>query len=164
MHACSVTLDSLWHHALKSTRLPGPWNFPGKNSGAGCHFLLQGICPTQGLNPSLLCLLHWQADSWPLNHLGSPRSLVEDQITSWNINTKSSKQLMFNKCLWKAYRTNLKEKHCSCLHRVLLFTGFFSSRGFWAREQQLVRQRQCILTCKSQLLKYSELVAKPLIV
>ena len=37
--------------------------FPGKNSGVGCHFLLQGIFPTQGLNPHLL---HWKADSLPL--------------------------------------------------------------------------------------------------
>ena len=29
----------------------------------GCHFLLQGIFPTQGSNPHLLCLLHWQVDS-----------------------------------------------------------------------------------------------------
>ena len=46
-----------------------PWDFPGKNTGVGCHFLLQGIFLTQGLNP---CLLHWQADSLPLSHLGSP--------------------------------------------------------------------------------------------
>ena len=42
---------------------------PGKNTGVGCHFLLQGIFPTQGLNSSLL---FWQADSLPLSHLGSP--------------------------------------------------------------------------------------------
>ena len=36
---------------------------PSKNTGAGCHFLLQGSFLTQGSNPSLLCLLHWQADS-----------------------------------------------------------------------------------------------------
>ena len=35
-----------------------PWNFPGKNAEVGCHF--QGIVPAQGLNLSLLCLLHWQ--------------------------------------------------------------------------------------------------------
>ena len=35
----------------------------------GCHFLLQGILPTQGSNPHLL---HWQADSLPLSHQGSP--------------------------------------------------------------------------------------------
>ena len=37
----------------------------------GCHFLLQGISPTQQLNLNLFCLLHWQADSLPLYHLGS---------------------------------------------------------------------------------------------
>ena len=47
-------------------RLPCPWNFPGKNTGADCHFLLQGISLTQGLNPCLLRLLHWQAGSLPL--------------------------------------------------------------------------------------------------
>ena len=36
----------------------------------GCHFLLQGIFPTQGLNLSLLYLLHWQVGSVPLSHLG----------------------------------------------------------------------------------------------
>ena len=44
------------------------WNFPGKNTGVGCHFLLQGIFLTQGLNP---CLLRWQVDSLSLRHLGS---------------------------------------------------------------------------------------------
>ena len=44
--------------------------FPGKNSGMGfllLHFLLQGIFLTQGLNMSLLCLLHWQWDSLPVH-------------------------------------------------------------------------------------------------
>ena len=37
----------------------------------GCHSLLQGIFPTQGSNPCLLCLLHWQADSLPLSYQGT---------------------------------------------------------------------------------------------
>ena len=40
------------------------------------HFLLQGIFPTQGLNPCLLRLLPWQAASLPLSHQGSPGSDV----------------------------------------------------------------------------------------
>ena len=40
------------------TRILCPWDSPGKNTGVFCHFLLQGIFPTQGSNPSLLCLLH----------------------------------------------------------------------------------------------------------
>ena len=39
---------------------------PGKNTGVGCHFLLQGIFPTQGSSLGLLYLLRWQVDSLPL--------------------------------------------------------------------------------------------------
>ena len=46
---------------------------PGKDTGVGCHALLQGIFPTQGSNLRLLCLLHWQADSLPLAPPGKPR-------------------------------------------------------------------------------------------
>ena len=52
--------------SVGSSRLLCSWNFPGKNAGVGCHFLLQGIFPTQGSNLHLLCLLHWQAESLPL--------------------------------------------------------------------------------------------------
>ena len=44
---------------------------PGKNTGVGCHFLLQGIFPPQGSHPCLLCLLT-QRDSLPLCQLGHP--------------------------------------------------------------------------------------------
>ena len=42
------------------------------NTGVGCHALLQGIFPTQGLNPRFLCLLHWQVGSLPLALPGKP--------------------------------------------------------------------------------------------
>ena len=60
---CSVISDSLKPHGLWPTRLLCPQYFPGKNTEVGCRFLLQGIFPTQGSNPHLLRLLHWQADS-----------------------------------------------------------------------------------------------------
>ena len=40
-------------------------DFPGKNTGMGCHTLLQGIFLTQVSNTQLLCLLLWQVDSFP---------------------------------------------------------------------------------------------------
>ena len=43
---------------LLATRLLSPWNFPGKNTGIGCHFLLLGIFLTQEFNPGLLHFLH----------------------------------------------------------------------------------------------------------
>ena len=46
----SVVSDSLPPHRLWPTRLLCPWSFPSKDTGMGCHFLLQGIFPTQGLN------------------------------------------------------------------------------------------------------------------
>ena len=53
-------------HGLQPARLVCPWDSPGKNTGVGCQALLQGIFPTQGLNPCLLHLLHWQVGSLPL--------------------------------------------------------------------------------------------------
>ena len=47
-------------------RLLCPWNFPGKNTGMGRHFLLQGIFPTQGSNLHLLVVLNWQVSTLPL--------------------------------------------------------------------------------------------------
>ena len=41
-------------HGLQPKGLLCPWDFPGKNPGVDCHFLLQGVFPTQGSNPHLL--------------------------------------------------------------------------------------------------------------
>ena len=46
-----------------------PWNSPDKNTGVGCHFLLQGIFPTQGSNPGLL---HFRQILYHQSHQGSP--------------------------------------------------------------------------------------------
>ena len=67
---------SLQPHVLWPARLFCLWDPPGKNTGVGCHALLQGIFKTQGSNPHLLHLLPWQADSFPLCHLGSPWILL----------------------------------------------------------------------------------------
>ena len=69
---CSVVSNSLLSHGLQPARLLGPRNFPGKNIWMGCHFLFQGIFPTQGSNPHHLCLLPWQAGSLSLASPGSP--------------------------------------------------------------------------------------------
>ena len=58
---------SLWPHGLYS-----PWNFPGQNTGVGSLSLLQGIFPTQGLNPDLS---HCRRILYQLSYKGSPRIL-----------------------------------------------------------------------------------------
>ena len=50
-------------------RLLCPWDFPGKNTGVGCHFLLQGIFLTQGSNPGLPPC---RQTLYHLSHQGSP--------------------------------------------------------------------------------------------
>ena len=68
--------DSLWLHRLGPARLLCPWDSPGQNTGVDCHFLIQGIFPTQGSN---LSLLHWQADFLPLSPQGCHR---QDRINT----------------------------------------------------------------------------------
>ena len=60
---------TLWTVARQA---PLSMEFSSKNTGVGCHTLLQGIFPTQGLHLSLLCLLDWQEDSLPLVPPGKP--------------------------------------------------------------------------------------------
>ena len=71
-HTHLYLLSLVWlfvKHKLYPTRLLCPWDFPVKNTGVDCHFLLQGIFLTQGLNP---CLLNWQEGCLPPSHQGSP--------------------------------------------------------------------------------------------
>ena len=65
--SCSILVTS-WtvvHQALCS------WDFPGKNTGVGSHFLLQGIFLTQGSNPGLL---HCRQILYQWRYQGSPQS------------------------------------------------------------------------------------------
>ena len=58
--------DSLRPHGLDPARLLCPWNSPGKNTGVGCHFLLQGF---------LFCILvFWPQDMWDLGSLTRDRT------------------------------------------------------------------------------------------
>ena len=81
---------------------------PGKNTGVGCHALLQGIFPSQGLNPSPLHLLHWQVDSLPLEPPGCPLISIRTLGNIFKFKQKLinilSTQFMCNKlCSFKVY-------------------------------------------------------------
>ena len=71
---------------LQPARFPCPWDFPD-NTGIGCHFLLQGIFPTQGLNPSLLhhrwVLYHWNTREVPRGGNWQHASVFLREKISW---------------------------------------------------------------------------------
>ena len=70
-----LTLWDLMDYSLPSM------DVPGKNTGVGCHILLQGIFPTQGLN---LGLPHCRWMLYPLSHQGSPISQKGAHIPVWH--------------------------------------------------------------------------------
>ena len=85
----SVTPWTVAHQA------PLSGEFPRQEYWVGCHFLFLGIFLTQGWNLCLLHLLHWQADSLTLYHLGSSKwEISESKITceKWNFSCHNSKQ------------------------------------------------------------------------
>ena len=68
---CAQLLSDAWVSVMdcSPSGLLCSWDFPGKNTGVGCHFLLQGIFPTQWLNLSRLLsrwiLYHWATRETP---------------------------------------------------------------------------------------------------
>ena len=83
--SCSIASNSF--RLVVCSLLTGllcPWNFPVKNTGVGCHFLLQEIFPTEGWSH----LLHRQGDSLPRCHLGSPFAKNLNWVWKINFNMK----------------------------------------------------------------------------
>ena len=68
--SCSGIPNCLQPFGLQPARLLCPWDSPGRNIGVGCHFLLQEIFPTRGLNPGLP---HCGQRLYRLRHQGNPQ-------------------------------------------------------------------------------------------
>ena len=109
--------DSVWPHRQQPTRLPRPWDSPGKNTGVGCHFLLPCMkvksesevaqsCPTQrrhGLQPTrLLCSWDFPGKS---TGVGCHRLLWSWPLVSFKI-LALPRQGEGDACSWK--------ECCSC--------------------------------------------------
>ena len=96
----------------------------------GCHALLQGIFPTQGLNPRLLLLLHWQLDSLPLSHLGSLKQLYSNNIKKKKKKGMAQCGKSYNTHMeWVDYRAKTFKTHLWGLSTPPLFltTGTFQN-------------------------------------
>ena len=123
-----IFCDPIW-----LSRLLCPRDFRGKNTGEGCHFLLQGTFLTQGSNP---CLLHWQAGSLPLSHQGSPLSMsvcpnISSQVSATDLSRFSYFRLWVlassgPSCGLRDHSVAPTFQEC-CLHSFHLPLGFSKS-------------------------------------
>ena len=125
-----------------------PWNFSGKNTGMGCHFLLQGIFLTQGSNP---CLLNWQADSLSLSNQGSPASSMLGFVyISCLKNTARADQeegtLSLSACCFPCGHLWFRVWGCGCVHlNGLQFNfGLHSPTSFSPLHSRLLLQFSCV--------------------
>ena len=78
---CAQSLNHVWLWNPMDCSLPDSslhGDSPGKNTGVGCHALLQGIFPTEGSNPGLLLLLHCRQTlyCWTAESLGNPYYII----------------------------------------------------------------------------------------
>ena len=82
--SCSVVSDSVQHHRWQPTRLPRPWDSPGKNPGVGCHFLLQCMKVKEESEKVGLKLNIQKTKIMASDHISSvqfSRSVMSDSVT-----------------------------------------------------------------------------------
>ena len=111
----SLVSDTLRPHALYS-----PWNSPGQNTGVGSLSLLQGIFPTQRLNPGLL---HCRRILYQLSHKGSP---LHSKGT-YKQNKKTAYRMGENICKW-------------CNWQRLNLQSIQRAHTTWQQQQQKTKQ------------------------
>ena len=101
--------DSLRPHGLKPTRLPCPWNSPGKNTGVGCHFLLQCV-KVKSLSRVRLLATPWTEAHQAPPSMGFSRLHLESRTPSWaGLWTLSYMSTYIYICVWKRH-TNWKTR------------------------------------------------------
>ena len=78
----SVVSDSVWPHRRQPNRLPRPWDSPGKNTGVGCHFLLQCLKVKSESEVAQLCLT--PSDPMDCSPPGSSiHGIFEARVLEW---------------------------------------------------------------------------------
>ena len=103
----SFSRVQLCDNGLLPSRLLCPWNFPGKNIGMDCHFLLQGIFITQGLNLGLLYC------KWILDLLSQQDCMQFQRRKTWKTNERKTDERSYRspqhqKCLLSSQKLRKK--------------------------------------------------------
>ena len=107
---CAQSCPTLCDATAVAHQVPCPWNFPGKKTGVGCHFLLQRIFLTQGSNPGLLL---WQVDCLLPGHQGSPAICISLDKRLCKSFTHFLKKDLFGCCsILAVQRGHLQDEAC----------------------------------------------------
>ena len=101
--------DSLRPQELYPTRLRRPWDFPDKNAGVGCHFLLQRTFPTQGSNPGLL---HCRQMLYHLSHQGNLDSILKSRDITLTTKVRLVKAMVFPVVMYACESWTIKKAEC----------------------------------------------------
>ena len=118
----SVVSDSSRPHGLKPTRLLRPWDFPGKSTGVGCHFLLQRKAggwkhrPPKRLTkppPSKICCCAEKLPLWDLQIIKAPykrevaRILKLGSLSFQTTSLRGNLKCFALSCFLKRYKNNV---------------------------------------------------------
>ena len=85
LHTCACSVTSVMSKSLRPywpARLLCPWDSLGKNTGVDCPAFLQGVFPSQGLNPNLLCLQHCRQILHCWANWETPYTYIHSSITT----------------------------------------------------------------------------------
>ena len=110
--------DSVRPHRRQPTRLPRPWDSPGKNTGVGCHFLLQCMKVKSENEVAQSCLT-----------LSNPMDCLKKTTPHLPVNLNGYFMMHFeyfqNICFHKKQRFSLKEWHICINNTPYSITSFF---------------------------------------
>ena len=116
---------------VEPARLPCLWDFPGKDTGVSCHFLLQRIFPNQGSNPHLLhcrqilyCWATREAHTMIIHN-----KINNNSSTQWNI----SSHFFFSTCLKKCHFmfNKIESRFKQIVHSEYAVISFMFSLILW---------------------------------
>ena len=95
---------------------------PGKNSGVGCHALLQQIFPTQGSNPGLL---HCKQILYHLSHQESP-GILEWVAYPFSRGSSEPRNRTGVSCIASGFFTSLAAREAIYIHNANIYIFFFN--------------------------------------
>ena len=138
--------DSVRPHRWQPTRLPRPWDSPSKNTGVGCHFFLQRIFPTQGLNPGLP---HCKQTLYRLSHQKSLDSILKSRDITFLTKIHIVKAMVFPVVMYGCESWTIKKADCQRTDAFKLWCWRRVSRVPW------IARRSNQSTLKEINLEYS---------